>query len=136
MANSPNIGLIPNPNPSRLTAWMNQIIRVLRRSKQAALPTTSQIPEGEWLIWNNTALTGDRRLWLADDGVSGLGGTTTVLYGIPFSMIERTTIPSTSDVERGGWVIWKNTTLSGGVAANTVKLWVNDNGTMKSVTLT
>ncbi len=133
---SPNIGIVPTPSPSRLTSWMNQIIRVLKRVSQAALPTTSQIPEGEWLIWSNTALTGDRRLWLSDVGTGSFGGTENLLYGIPFTMIERTTIPGTSDVPRGGWVIWKNTTLSGGVAANTVKLWVNDNGTMKSVTLT
>ncbi len=133
---SPNIGIVPTPSPSRLTSWMNQIIRVLKRVSQAALPTTSQIPEGEWLIWSNTALTGDRRLWLSDVGPGSVGGTENLLYGIPFTMIERTTIPGTSDVPRGGWVIWKNTTLSGGVAANTVKLWVNDNGTMKSVTLT
>ena len=33
--------------------------------------------------------------------------------------------PTTSNVATNGWVVWKNTTL------NEVRVWVNDNGTMK-----
>lgn len=111
---------------ARVEHWYQEIAKSISLQTQAAIITDSQIKDDNTAFWRNTALTGDRRLWVNDSGT---------LYGIPFSMIERTTIPSTSDVPNGGWVVWKNTTLSGGVAANTVKLWVNDNGTMKSVTL-
>ena len=39
-------------------------------------------------------------------------------------------LPTTSDIANGTWAVYKDT--SGG----TVRLWTNDNGTMKSVTLT
>lgn len=38
--------------------------------------------------------------------------------------------PGTANVPNGSYAIWKNTT------SGVVKLWVNDNGTMKSVTIT
>ncbi len=38
--------------------------------------------------------------------------------------------PGTANVPSGSWAVWKNTT------SGVVKLWVNDNGTMKSVTIT
>lgn len=38
--------------------------------------------------------------------------------------------PGTGGVPNGTWGIWKNTT------SGVVKLWLNDSGTMKSVTLT
>lgn len=37
--------------------------------------------------------------------------------------------PTTAEVPLNQWVIYKNTT------SGTVKLWVNDNGTLKSVTI-
>jgi hypothetical protein len=39
------------------------------------------------------------------------------------------TDPGTAGVPNGTWSIWKNTTTS------VVKLWVNDGGVMKSVTI-
>lgn len=39
-------------------------------------------------------------------------------------------LPTTSDIAPSKWAVYKDT--SGG----TVRLWTNDNGTMKSVTLT
>lgn len=120
-----SIGPTPG-NLGRGTMWERLLNRFAKLTTEAALPTTTQLAEDEWIPWKNTALTGDRRVWLNDAGI---------MYSIPFSMIERTTIPGTGDVPSGCWTIWKNTTLSGGVAANTVKIWVNDNGVMKSVTL-
>ena len=38
--------------------------------------------------------------------------------------------PSTGDIPSGRFAVYKNT------STNTVKLWVNDGGTLKSVTLT
>lgn len=44
---------------------------------------------------------------------------------------EGPTDPLASTVTKGQWIIWKNTTT------NEIRLWVNDNGTMKkSVALT
>lgn len=40
------------------------------------------------------------------------------------------TDPGTAGVANGSWSIWKNTT------SGVVKLWLNDNGTMRSVTIT
>jgi hypothetical protein len=42
----------------------------------------------------------------------------------------QTTDPGTLGVPNGTWGVWKNTT------SGVVKLWVNDGGTMKSVTIT
>ena len=42
----------------------------------------------------------------------------------------QTTDPGTTGVPNGTWNVWKNTT------SGIVKLWVNDNGVMKSVTIT
>ena len=42
----------------------------------------------------------------------------------------QTTDPGTTGVPSGTWSIWKNTT------SGVVKLWVNDGGVMKSVTIT
>lgn len=39
------------------------------------------------------------------------------------------TDPTTAGVPAGTWSVWKNTT------SGLVKVWVNDNGVMKSVTL-
>lgn len=39
------------------------------------------------------------------------------------------TDPGTANVPSGSWAVWKNTT------SGVVKLWVNDGGVMKSVTL-
>lgn len=41
-----------------------------------------------------------------------------------------TTDPGTANVPNGTWAIWKNTTTG------VVKLWVNDGGVMKSVSIT
>lgn len=41
----------------------------------------------------------------------------------------QTTDPGTTGVPNGTWSIWKNTT------SGVVKLWVNDGGVMKSVTI-
>lgn len=41
----------------------------------------------------------------------------------------QTTDPGTSGVPSGTWSVWKNTT------SGVVKLWVNDGGVMKSVTI-
>lgn len=38
--------------------------------------------------------------------------------------------PGVAGVPSGSWAVWKNTT------SGLVKLWANDNGVMKSVTLT
>lgn len=38
--------------------------------------------------------------------------------------------PGTAGVPSGTWAMWKNTT------SGVVKIWVNDNGVLKSVTLT
>ena len=38
--------------------------------------------------------------------------------------------PGTTNVPNGTWAVWKNTT------SGIVKLWVNDGGVMKSVTIT
>lgn len=38
--------------------------------------------------------------------------------------------PTTADISSGNWAIYKNTTTG------TLKLWANDGGVMKSVTLT
>lgn len=46
----------------------------------------------------------------------------------PFAI--STTDPGTSGVPNGTWGMWKNTT------SGIIKLWVNDGGVMKSVTLT
>ena len=46
------------------------------------------------------------------------------------SFYSQTTDPGTSGVPSGTWSIWKNTT------SGVVKLWVNDGGVMKSVTIT
>lgn len=40
------------------------------------------------------------------------------------------TDPGAAGVPSGTWSIWKNTT------SGTVKLWLNDSGTMRSVTIT
>lgn len=42
----------------------------------------------------------------------------------------QSTDPGTAGVPSGTWSIWKNTT------SGVVKLWVNDGGVMKSVTIT
>jgi hypothetical protein len=42
----------------------------------------------------------------------------------------QTTDPGTGGVPSGTWAVWKNTT------SGIVKLWVNDGGIMKSVTIT
>jgi len=42
----------------------------------------------------------------------------------------QSTDPGTAGVPNGTWSVWKNTT------SGVVKLWVNDGGVMKSVTLT
>lgn len=46
------------------------------------------------------------------------------------SVISKAGFPTTSDIAAGQWAIYKDT--SGG----TVRLWANDGGVMKSVTLT
>ena len=45
-------------------------------------------------------------------------------------VISKAGLPTTSDIAAGQWAVYKDT--SGG----TVRLWTNDAGTMKSVTLT
>lgn len=42
----------------------------------------------------------------------------------------QTTDPGTAGVPSGTWAVWKNTTTGD------VKLWINDGGVMKSVTIT
>lgn len=42
----------------------------------------------------------------------------------------QTTDPGTVGVPNGTWAVWKNTT------SGVVKLWVNDGGVMRSVTIT
>lgn len=42
----------------------------------------------------------------------------------------QTTDPGTAGVPNGTWAVWKNTT------SGVVKLWANDGGVMKSVTIT
>lgn len=42
----------------------------------------------------------------------------------------QTTDPGTAGVPSGTWAVWKNTT------SGVVKLWTNDGGVMKSVTIT
>lgn len=46
------------------------------------------------------------------------------------SVVSKAGVPTTSDIASGQWAVYKDT--SGG----TVRLWANDGGTMKSVTLT
>ncbi len=46
------------------------------------------------------------------------------------SVINKAGLPTTADISAGQWAVYKDT--SGG----TVRLWTNDSGTMKSVTLT
>ena len=45
-------------------------------------------------------------------------------------LYSQTTDPGTTGVLNGTWSVWKNTT------SGIVKLWVNDGGVMKSVTIT
>lgn len=52
-----------------------------------------------------------------------------VINGI-YTVNTKAGLPTTSDIAKGKWAVYKDT--SGG----TVRLWTNDNGTMKSVTLT
>lgn len=47
-----------------------------------------------------------------------------------YTVTQKTTDPTTTDISKGMWGIYKNTT------SGVLKLWVNDNGTMKSVTIT
>ena len=42
----------------------------------------------------------------------------------------QTTDPGTAGVQSGTWSVWKNTT------SGVTKLWLNDGGVMKSVTIT
>ncbi len=51
------------------------------------------------------------------------------------TMVTSSVNPTTNDVAVNSWIIWKNTN-GGGAGVPQVRLWVNDNGTMKSVTLT
>jgi len=46
------------------------------------------------------------------------------------SMVVSSADPSTTTLPTGTWAVYKNT------STGTVKLWANDNGTLKSVTLT
>jgi hypothetical protein len=55
--------------------------------------------------------------------------TNSALNGI-FSGNSATSDPTVADIPAGYFALYKNTTSS------TVKLWYNDNGTLKSVTLT
>lgn len=45
-------------------------------------------------------------------------------------VLSQTTDPGTTGVPDGTWSVWKNTT------SGLVKVWTNDGGVMKSVTLT
>ena len=47
------------------------------------------------------------------------------------TVISKSGLPTTSDIAAGQWAVYKDT--SGGA---TLRLWANDGGTMKSVTLT
>jgi len=46
------------------------------------------------------------------------------------TVVSSATDPSNTNISAGEWAIYKNT------STGTVKLWTNDGGTMKSVTLT
>ena len=46
------------------------------------------------------------------------------------NVLSLSTNPTTSDIPNGKWAIYKNT------STNTVRLWANDGGTLKSITLT
>lgn len=55
---------------------------------------------------------------------------TSTQYSRCTGVISKAGFPTTSDIAAGQWAVYKDT--SGG----TVRLWTNDGGTMKSVTLT
>lgn len=72
------------------------------------------------------------------NSLSGLqGGTAAQYYHLTQTQHTRVTTfisqaadPGTGDISSGQWAVYKNTT------SGLVKLWCNDSGTMKSVTLT
>lgn len=72
------------------------------------------------------------------NSLSGLqGGTTNQYYHLTLtqhtratSFISQAANPTTGDIAAGQWALYKNTT------SGDLKLWANDGGTLKSVTLT
>ena len=55
---------------------------------------------------------------------------TSLQYTRTTTVVSKAGTPSTSDIAAGQWAVYKDTT------GGTVRLWANDGGTMKSVTLT
>jgi hypothetical protein len=93
------------------------------------------------VLWANINFSGSNLTDLASRAHNNLqslqGGTAGEYYHLTntqhtraTSVISKAGLPTTSDIAAGQWAVYKDT--SGG----TVRLWTNDGGTMKSVTLT
>jgi hypothetical protein len=99
MANTPSIGPTLPSDTTRSQGWLLQATRILKRIKQAGDPTTNQIAQNDWALWENTT-TGVTNLWYNDDGVmKGLivgitsGTQTATTSG---TTVDFTSIPSTT----------------------------------------
>lgn len=117
--------------PMGSTVW-NQWLETVRQVVNAS---------ASGVLWANINFAGSNLTDLATRNHNNLqsiqGGTAGEYYHLTntqhtraTSVISSTTDPTTATIAASQWAIYKNTT------SGLVKLWVNDGGTMKSVTLT
>ncbi|MBK0380929.1 hypothetical protein [Mucilaginibacter segetis] len=102
--------LVPTGNTPKRIALINDMN-----------PANGQIPIGNGTDFTSVNLT-------AGNGVEINNGSGSVTIGLGSTIIQSTD-PTTTDIENGNYRIYKNSTTS------VIKLWVNDNGNLKSVIL-
>jgi hypothetical protein len=92
------------------------------------------------VLWSNINFSGSNITSIASRNHNQLqafnGGTsgeyfhlTSLQHSRATTVISKAGLPTTSDIAAGQWAVYKDT------GGGTVRLWTNDGGTMKSVTL-
>lgn len=129
---APNVGPTPTQDWNRLYGWLLQATRLFKRQKSSTDPTTTQVPQNEWVLWENTT-SGITKLWYNDDGAMGsiagfsagdhltlatvqntTSGTSKTFSGIP-STVKRITLMMEDVSTNGSDAIYLQLGDSGGI---------------------
>jgi hypothetical protein len=108
------------------TAWYNQLYTLLSSGGSVAWSTIDKSGSSIADLANHThALLGS----VLGTGQYHLSSTEQARVTATVAINSQTTDPTTAQIPAGNWALYKNTT------SGALKLWANDGGTMKTVTL-
>lgn len=121
------VGPVQVRNPSNLNAWLNadanNVLGIRNGTAAQTCNIYSTFTSASVFERLRIAATSDRNQVISES----TGGT---VRPLEMSFFSSANDPTTANITSGAFGVWKNTT------SGTVRLWVNDGGTMRSVQLT